>query len=273
MSKYVGGAVVVFDLRLRRVKWQQHLDLSTDSTPYRAYIYSAPVLVDLDRDGKLEVVVGTSAVRNPGSAYTVIVHRLAAFSGTVTLICSNAQQRSAPVMIRTCPHQFADHWADTAHRVQTLYPHTSDLHRTTPLLESNPLVAAGQGFLYVLDCKGAPREGWPIQMAEIQAQPAVADINGDGEVEIVVADVHGNVAAFNWRGREIWERHLKSLISQVPLLCPAARVILGTHSLAVLTMLLTQVHFLFQHATTCHAASKPRHVHRRTHVPSRDGRL
>ena len=75
--------------------------------------------------------------------------------------------------------------------------------------------AAGQGFLYVLDCKGAPREGWPIQMAEIQAQPAVADINGDGEVEIVVADVHGNVAAFNWRGREIWERHLKSLISQV----------------------------------------------------------
>ena len=68
----------------------------------------------------------------------------------------------------------------------------------------------------MLDCKGAPREGWPIQMAEIQAQPAVADINGDGEVEIVVADVHGNVAAFNWRGREVWERHLKSLVSQVP---------------------------------------------------------
>ena len=72
----------------------------------------------------------------------------------------------------------------------------------------------------MLDCKGAPREGWPIQMAEIQAQPAVADINGAGEVEIVVADVHGNVAAFNWRGREIWERHLKSLISQVPSLAP-----------------------------------------------------
>ena len=65
MSKYVGGAIVVFDLRLRRVKWQQHLDLSTDSTDYRAYIYSAPVLADLDRDGKLEIVVGTSAVRLP----------------------------------------------------------------------------------------------------------------------------------------------------------------------------------------------------------------
>lgn len=54
-------------------------------------------------------------------------------------------------------------------------------------------------------------------MAEIQAQPTVADINGDGEVEIVVADVHGNVAAFNWRGKEVWERHLKSLVSQARL--------------------------------------------------------
>lgn len=91
------------------------------------------------------------------------------------------------------------------------------------------LVAGEQGFLYVLDCKGAPREGWPIQMAEIQAQPAVADINGDGEVEIVVADVHGNVAAFNWRGREIWERHLKSLISQVdPCTRPQSALVLST---------------------------------------------
>lgn len=71
-----------------------------------------------------------------------------------------------------------------------------------------------QGFLYVLDSAGEPREGWPIQMAEIQAAPVAADINGDGELEIVVADVHGNIAAFNWRGKELWERHLKSLVSQ-----------------------------------------------------------
>ena len=112
-------------------------------------------------------------------------------------------------------------------RTPLLTPHTSDwlLHRHH---RSTPLSTARQGFLYVLDCKGAPREGWPIQMAELQAQPAVADINGDGEVEIVVADVHGNVAAFNWRGREIWERHLKSLISQVPSLRPAALMRPGT---------------------------------------------
>ena len=62
MTKYVAGAVVVFDIPLRQVKWVQHLDLSTESTQFRAYIYSAPVLADLDSDGKLEVIVGTSMV-------------------------------------------------------------------------------------------------------------------------------------------------------------------------------------------------------------------
>lgn len=42
-----------------------------------------------------------------------------------------------------------------------------------------------------------------------------ADINGDGETEIVAADTRGNVAAFTPRGKEVWERHLASLIAQV----------------------------------------------------------
>ena len=62
MNKYVAGAIVVFDLHLRDVKWVQHLDLSTDHTLYRAYIYAAPTLADLDSDGKLEIIVGTSMV-------------------------------------------------------------------------------------------------------------------------------------------------------------------------------------------------------------------
>ena len=36
------------------------LDLTTDSTKLRAYIYSAPTVVDLEADGQMEVVVGTS---------------------------------------------------------------------------------------------------------------------------------------------------------------------------------------------------------------------
>ncbi len=32
---------------------------------------------------------------------------------------------------------------------------------------------------------GTPLPGWPIQMGDIQGQPLVADINNDGELEVV----------------------------------------------------------------------------------------
>lgn len=74
---------------------------------------------------------------------------------------------------------------------------------------------AAQGFVYVLDCEGRTVEGWPLQMGSVQAQVAVADINGDGALELVAADARGNVAAFSADGSELWERHVKSLIAQV----------------------------------------------------------
>lgn len=51
-------------------------------------------------------------------------------------------------------------------------------------------------------------------MAEIHAPVIAADINDDGKIEMVTADVHGNVAAWTAGGEEIWEVHLKSLIPQ-----------------------------------------------------------
>ncbi len=69
--------------------------------------------------------------------------------------------------------------------------------------------------MYVLDCEGRTVEGWPLQMGAVQAQVAVADINGDGALEIVAADARGNVAAFSADGSELWERHVKSLVAQV----------------------------------------------------------
>lgn len=71
--------------------------------------------------------------------------------------------------------------------------------------------------MYVLDCEGRSREGWPLQMGEVQAQVAAADINGDGALEVVAADTRGNVAALAADGRELWERHLKSTITQARL--------------------------------------------------------
>lgn len=51
-------------------------------------------------------------------------------------------------------------------------------------------------------------------MADIQAQVVASDINDDGKLEIVTCDNHGNVAAWNAQGEEIWEVHVKSSIPQ-----------------------------------------------------------
>lgn len=61
LGKYVASAVVVWDMRGRTEKWRTHLDLSTDTTEYRAYILGSPVVADANRDGRMEVIVGTSA--------------------------------------------------------------------------------------------------------------------------------------------------------------------------------------------------------------------
>lgn len=68
----------------------------------------------------------------------------------------------------------------------------------------------------MLDAKGSTLPGWPVQLGDIQAQPVVVDLNNDGWLEVVVADVRGNVAAFDRLGKEVWERHLASMVTQAP---------------------------------------------------------
>lgn len=51
---------MVFDLETKQVKWIKDLDLSTDKSNFRAYIYSSPTVVDLDGDGYMDILVGTS---------------------------------------------------------------------------------------------------------------------------------------------------------------------------------------------------------------------
>ena len=122
-NMYVAGGVLALDPTSGRVKWSVHLDLTTELTKLRAYIYSAVTVADLDGDGSLEVAVGTS-----------------------------------------------------------------------------------MGFLYVLDGRsGRLRDGFPVQMNELQAQVVAADVDGDGALELLAADAVGSVAAWRSDGTPLWE--------------------------------------------------------------------
>lgn len=64
LEKYVASAVVVCNTQSGgSERWRTHLDLSTDTTAFRAYMYSSPTVVDVDGDGNMEIIVGTSMVR------------------------------------------------------------------------------------------------------------------------------------------------------------------------------------------------------------------
>lgn len=56
----MAGSIVVINLDTKQVKWTADLDLSTDTGNFRAYIYSSPTVVDLDGDGYMDILVGTS---------------------------------------------------------------------------------------------------------------------------------------------------------------------------------------------------------------------
>ena len=87
INKYVAGGVAVFDLTSHALKWHTHLDLSTDETQYRAHIYSAPTVVDIDNDGSLEILVGTSMVCNAVHAHRLALTEQIAFAcGWSTLL-------------------------------------------------------------------------------------------------------------------------------------------------------------------------------------------
>ena len=59
-SMYVAGGLLVLEPATGAVRWSVQLDLTTELTKLRAYIYAPVTVADLDGDGTLEVAVGTS---------------------------------------------------------------------------------------------------------------------------------------------------------------------------------------------------------------------
>ena len=96
------------------------------------------------------------------------------------------------------------------------------------------------GFVYILEgATGKARDGWPLQLAPVQGSAALADVDGCGRLELIVADEAGTVAALkvsavngssigsmssssssfeNNNPLILWERHLGAAITATPAL-------------------------------------------------------
>ena len=59
-TMYVAGGLACYDLTLHTWLWTSQLDLTSAKATLQAHIYSSPIVVDIEGDGSLDVIVGTS---------------------------------------------------------------------------------------------------------------------------------------------------------------------------------------------------------------------
>uniref|UniRef100_A0A5B7BQS9 DEX1 C-terminal domain-containing protein n=1 Tax=Davidia involucrata TaxID=16924 RepID=A0A5B7BQS9_DAVIN len=155
IGKYVAGSIVVFNLDTKQVKWTAQLDRSTDSGNFRAYIYSSPTVVDLDGDGNLDILVGTSfglfyVLDHKGKVREKFPLEMAEIQGAVVAADINDDGKIELV--------------------------TTDTH-------GNVAAWTAQG-----------REIWEAHVKSLVPQgPSIGDVDGDGHTDVVVPTLSGNI--------------------------------------------------------------------------------
>ncbi|KAL2667725.1 hypothetical protein AAZX31_01G101200 [Glycine max] len=161
IGKYVAGGIVVFNLDTKQVKWTAELDLSTDTSNFRAYIYSSPTVVDLDGDGNLDILVGTSyglfyVLDHHGKVRQKFPLEMAEIQGAVVAADVNDDGKIELV--------------------------TADTH-------GNVAVWTPKGDLI-----------WEKHLKSLIPQgPTVGDVDGDGHTELVVPTLSGKIHVLDGR--------------------------------------------------------------------------
>eukprot|EP01039_Chlorochromonas_danica_P010917 gene10917-12133_t len=147
-AMYYASALLCFDLQNQKYRWQVHLDLSTNLTGLQAKIYAQPTVADLDGDGRLEVLVGTAL----GMVYVIDAD-------------SGYPRHGFPIQLH----------AITTSLVTANLLGGSDLEVIASDLNGNVVVFnAAAEILYDVALPGS-----------IYYTPTLADINGDGILDIV----------------------------------------------------------------------------------------
>ncbi|KAL2337850.1 hypothetical protein Fmac_012296 [Flemingia macrophylla] len=161
IGKYVAGSIVVFNLDTKQVKWTAELDLSTETSDFRAFIYSSPTVVDLDGDGNLDILVGTSygmfyVLDHHGKVREKFPREMAEIQGAVVAADVNDDGKIELI--------------------------TADTH-------GNVAVWTPKGDLI-----------WEKHLKSLIPQgPTVGDVDGDGHTELVVPTLSGKIYVLDGR--------------------------------------------------------------------------
>lgn len=135
-----------------------------------------PTVVDLDGDGTLEIILNTGGVPSAGRVYLL-----------------DPVGNDLPGW----PLNFDDHWMINA-------PAAADVDGDGVLdIVTGERVTSVQGFVHVIKMDGTPlNANWPVEVAATPAfTPSIADVDNDGNNDIVIAASSAGMYIFDNQGQ------------------------------------------------------------------------
>jgi len=164
--RYAQNAIVAFDMAMHQVKWISYLELSSVEEDYAAQMVQAPTVVDLDGDGELNIIVATAMGQ---------IHVLDNYGIPIPgFPISGMGPISAPVVAEDVDQD-------------------GKLDLIAIDLISNIALYSRKGTMK-----------WNLQLtAGCGTAPAIADINDDGTLDIVVSCTSGAVHVIDAVGKEL----------------------------------------------------------------------
>lgn len=174
------------------------------------HVLGSPVLVDVNGDGHMEVIIAVSyyfdAEKYKGKDIDFDPSQYIAGG----IACWDLQ---------------ANEWSWMVH-----LDLTTDQTKFKALIHGTPTVAdldgngryevligTSLGLLYLLDGEtGFVRRYFPMQFNQIEAQIAVADVRGGSDLEIIVADMAGNLVLVDIEGEILWDTKLSGSLPHSP---------------------------------------------------------